>query len=98
MRRKKSVKDIVELVSYPTNEAVRVPLGVQGGYVVLHDRAVATTAFGCEHVEVVVAAVGLAIALVEAVLAELLATLGAEKVLRVPGLFQGRYTFLKKKK
>jgi len=32
---------------------------------------------------------------VESFLAELFAALGAEKVFRVPGLLQGRYTFLK---
>lgn len=80
---------------YPADEAVRVPLAVEGRYVVLHDGAVAAAALGGEHVEVVLAAVGLAVPLVEALLAELLAALGAEEVLRVPGLLQGGHAFLK---
>lgn len=83
--------------TYSANETVRVPLSVQGGNVVFHDWAVAATALGREHVEVVVPAVRLAVPLVEAVLSELLAALGAEEVLHVPGLLQGSHTFLKTK-
>lgn len=74
-----------------------MPLAVEGGDVVLHDGPVAAAALGREHVEVVVAAVGLAVTLVEALLAELLAALCAEEVLRVPGLLQRGHTFLKPK-
>lgn len=71
-----------------------MPLAVQGGNVVLHDGPVAPVALGREHVEVVVAAVRLAVALVEPVLAELLAALGTEEVLGVPGLLERRDAFI----
>lgn len=67
-----------------------MPLRVQRRDVVLHDGPVAAIALRGEHLEVVVAAVGLAVALMETLLAELLAALGAEEVLRVPGLVQRR--------
>lgn len=63
-----------------------MPLAVQRGYIVLHDGSIAATALGREHVEVVLAAVGLAVPLVEALFAELLTALGTEEVLGVPGL------------
>lgn len=75
-----------------------MPLAVQRGYIILHDGAITATAFGRKHVEVVFAAVGLAVPLVEALLAELFAALGAEKVLGVPSLLQGGYAFLKAKR
>lgn len=71
-----------------------MPLGVEGGDVVLHDGSVAATALGSEHVVVVVFAVGLAILLVEALVAEGVAALAAEEVLRVPRLVQRRHAFL----
>lgn len=74
-----------------------MPLAVERGDVVLHDRPVAGAALGREHVEVVVPAVGLPLLLVEALLAELLAALGAEEVLHVPRLLQGRDAFLQVK-
>jgi hypothetical protein len=85
-------------VAYPANKTVRMPLAVEGRYVVLHDGAVASAALGGEHVEVVVPAVGLAVPLVEALLAELLAALGAEEVLRVPGLLERGHAFLRRQK
>lgn len=63
-----------------------MPLCVERGDIVLHDGLVAAAALGREHVEVVGAAVRLPVALVEAVLAELLPALRAEEVLCVPGL------------
>lgn len=78
----------------PAHETIRMPLAVQRRDVVLHDGPVAPVALGGEHVEVVVAAVRFPVALVEPILAELLAALGAEEVLRVPGLLQGRYAFI----
>lgn len=74
-----------------------MPLTVQGGYVVLHDGSIAAAALGCEHVEVILAAIRLAVPLVEALLAELLAALGAEEVLGMPGLLQGGHAFLEVK-
>lgn len=75
-----------------------MPLRVKCRYVVLHDCSVAATALGREHVEVVVPTVGLSITFMEAILAKLLSTLSTEEVLRVPGLFQSRYAFLKEEK
>lgn len=75
-----------------------MPLGVERRDVVLHDGAAAAAALGREHVKVVVLAVRLAVLLVEAVLAELLAALRAEEVLRVPRLLQRRHAFLWDKK
>lgn len=71
-----------------------MPLAVQRRNVILHDGPIAPVTLWGEHVEVVVAAVRLAVTLVEPVLAELLTALGAEKVLRVPGFFQRSYAFL----
>ncbi|KYN27216.1 hypothetical protein ALC57_03560, partial [Trachymyrmex cornetzi] len=83
--------------TYPANEAVRMPLTIKRRYIIFHDSAIATTALGCEHVEVILAAVGLAVSFVEALLAELLAALSAKEVLGVPSLLQGGHTFLKEK-
>lgn len=69
-------------------------LTVERGNVVLHNGAIAAGALWCEHVEVVVAAIGLSVALMEAIVAELLATLSAEKVLGMPGLVEGCDAFL----
>lgn len=75
-----------------------MPLGVQSGNVVFHDGAVAAVALRREHVEVVGAAVRLAVALMEALFAELLAALGAEEVLCVPCLVQCGDAFLQRKR
>lgn len=69
-------------------------LTVERGNVVLHDGAIAAGAFWCEHVEVIVAAVSLTVTFMEAIVAELLAALGAEEVLGVPGLFERCHAFL----
>lgn len=71
-----------------------MPLGIQRRNVVLHNRPVAAAAFGREHIKVIVPAIRLSIPLMEALLAELLSTLCAEKVFRVPGLLQGSHAFL----
>lgn len=71
-----------------------MPLGVEGGDVVLHDGGVASATLGGEHVEVVVPAVGLAVLLVEAIVAEGVPALSTEEVLRVPRLVQRRHAFL----
>ncbi|KYQ50319.1 hypothetical protein ALC60_10633 [Trachymyrmex zeteki] len=86
-----------EYDTYPADKAVRMPLTIKRRYIIFHDSAVATTALGCKHVEVVLAAVRLAVPLVEALLAELLAALSAKEVLGVPGLLQGGHTFLEEK-
>ncbi|KYM93561.1 hypothetical protein ALC62_15919 [Cyphomyrmex costatus] len=85
-----------EYDTYPADEAVRMPLTIKRRYIIFHDSAVATTALGCKHVEVILAAIRFAVSLVEALLAELLAALGAEEVFSVPGLLQGGHTFLEK--
>lgn len=80
--------------TYPADETIRMPLAVERRYIIFHNSAIATATFRREHVEIVLAAVGLAISLVEALLAELLAALSAEEVLGVPGLLQGGHAFL----
>jgi len=82
-------------VSYPADEAAGMPLSGQGRHIVLHNGPGASSALGREHVEVIVFAIWATFALVESFLAELFSALGAEKVFRVPGLLQGRHTFLK---
>ena len=72
--------------TYPANEAVRMPLTIKRRYIIFHDSTIATTALGCEHVEIVLAAIGLAIPLVETLLSELLAALSAKEVLGMPSL------------
>ena len=84
--------------AYLADKALGVPLGVEGGDVVLHDGPAAAAALGSEHLKVVGPAVGLALLLVEAVSAELLAAVRAEKVFRVPRLLQGGHTFLGEKR
>lgn len=74
-----------------------MPLTVKRRYIIFHDSAVAAATLGCEHIEVILAAIGLAVPLVEAFLAELLAALGTEEVLGVPSLLQGSHAFLKEK-
>ena len=76
-------------MTYKAHEAVRVPLPAEGGNAVSHDGLLAASALGGEHVEVVLLAVGLAILLHEASAGKVLAALGAEKVVRVPGPAQG---------
>ena len=71
-----------------------MPLCVKSRDVILHDGPIAGTALGCEHVEVIVAAVGLSLSFVEAFLAELFPALGAEEVLHVPRLLQSGHAFL----
>lgn len=85
---------IERLPAVAADEALGVPLRVEGGDVVLGDGPVAAATLGGKQLEVVLLAVGLAVLLVEAPLAKLLATLGAEEVLRVPGLVQGRHAFV----
>jgi len=82
------------LFTLPADEAVGVPLSVEGRDVVLHDGTSAARTLGREQLEVVVLAVGLAILLVEPVLPELVAAVRAEEVLRVPGLVEGSNAFL----
>lgn len=83
------------LSAIPANEAVRMPLTIKRRYIIFHDSTIATTALGCEHVEIVLAAIGLAIPLVETLLSELLAALSAKEVLGMPSLLQGGHTFIK---
>lgn len=69
-------------------------MGVEGGDVVLHYRLAAAAAFWREHVKVISATVRFSVPLVEPVLAELLAALGAEEVFRMPGFLKGCHAFL----
>ena len=71
------------------HKAVGVPLQVERGDVVLGDRGVAAAALGGELLEVAGLAERGVVLLVETVVAELVAALGAEEVLRVEGLVEG---------
>ena len=71
------------------HKAVGVPLQVERGDVVLGDRGVAAAALGGELLKVAGLAEGGVVLLVETVVAELVAALGAEEVLRVEGLVEG---------
>lgn len=72
--------------NYPADEAIRMPLRVQRRNIILHYSAITAVALGRKHIKVIVAAIWLAVTLMEAVLAELLATLGTEEMLRMPRL------------
>lgn len=82
------------LATIPADEALGMPLGVEGGNVVLHDGRVAASTLGGEHVVVVLAAIRLSVAFVEALLAESISALCAEEVFRMPRLVQGCHTFV----
>jgi hypothetical protein len=84
--------------TYSAHEAVGVELTVERWNVVFHDGTIASCAFRRKHVEVVVAAVRFAVTFMEAIIAELLAALGAEEVLGVPGLVQSCHAFLTEEK
>ena len=71
------------------HKAVGVPLQVERGDVVLGDRGVAAAALGGELLKVAGLAEGGVVLLVETVVAELVAALGAEEVLWVEGLVEG---------
>jgi hypothetical protein len=80
--------------TYPAHEALRVPLGAERRYVVVGNGCITTAALGGEQLEVVGATIGSTILFMVAVVAEVFATMGAEKVLRVPRPVQRRYAFL----
>lgn len=82
-------------MTHPAYEARRMPLRFQRRHVILHYGTGTSFAFGREIVEIVVATVRFTVALVEAVVAELFAALGAEKVLGVPRLVQRCHAFLR---
>jgi len=82
------------LSAVPADEAIRMPLAVERRYVILHDGAIASAALWRKHIEVILPAVGLAVPLVKAVLAELLAALSAEEVFRVPRLLERCHAFI----
>jgi len=82
------------LFAISANEAVRMPLRIQSWNIILHDGAIATIALWCEHVEIIVAAIWLAVTFMEAFLAELLTTLGTKEMLRVPSFVQSGDTFI----
>ena len=71
-----------------------MPLPVECGNVALGEGRRASLTLEGKHGQVVLLAVRLAILLLEPVLAELAAALGAEKVVRMPRLIQGRHAFL----
>lgn len=69
-------------------------LTVERWNVVFHDGAIAAGAFRRKHVEVIATAIRFAVTFMEAIVAELLATLGTEEVLGVPGFFKRCHAFL----
>lgn len=71
-----------------------MPLAVERGDVIFHNRPIAGAAFWRKHIEIIIPTVGLALLLMETFLAELLPTLGAEEVLHMPSLFQSGHAFL----
>lgn len=71
-----------------------MPLRVQRRNIILHYSAITAVALWCKHIKVIVAAVWLAVALMETVLAKLLATLGTEEMFRMPRFLQRGDTFL----
>lgn len=85
-----------ERVTYPADETIWVPLAVECRYVILHNGAITAAALRSEHVKVILAAIRLAVSLVEALFAKLLAALSAEEMLGMPGLLQSSHAFLKK--
>lgn len=68
----------------PTNKAFRVPLCIERSDVIIRDWFRASSTFGCEQGQIVTATIGLPILLVKPFLSKLLATVGTEKVLRMP--------------
>ena len=72
--------------TYLTDKTLGMPLGIQRRDEVLHNGPVTAPASRSEHVKVVVAAIGLAVLLVETVVAERLPALSAEEVFRMPRL------------
>lgn len=70
----------------PANKAVGVPLSIQCWNIVFHDGTVASAAFWCEHIKIVVATIWFTITFMEAIFAELLSTLRTEEMFCVPCL------------
>ena len=71
-----------------------MPVRVQRRYEVVRDGARASLTTRCEQREEVLSTVRLALALVEAVLAEILAAVRAEEVIRVPCTIEGGHALL----
>lgn len=84
----------MEPSTYPADKAIGMPLRVQCRDIVLHDGTIAAIALGCKHLKVIGAAIGFAITLMETILTKLLATLGTEEMLRMPGLIQCGHTLI----
>lgn len=75
-----------------------MPLRVQCRNIILHYSAITAIALGRKHIEIIVAAVWFAVALMEALFAKLLATLSTEEMLRMPSFLQRGNTFLRNEK
>jgi hypothetical protein len=73
-----------------------MPLTVQSRDIILHNRPVTATTFGCKHVKIIIPTVWFAIPLMESFFPKLFSTLGTEEMFSVPSFFKGSYTFLKK--
>lgn len=70
--------------NYPTNKTIGMPLRVQCRNVILHDGPIAAITFWRKHIKVIVATIRFAVTFMEALFAELLATLGTEEMFCVP--------------
>lgn len=90
----KETSSIKGRLTIPTNKTLRVPLSIQCRNVIFHDGSIATATLGSKHFEIVGLAIGFAILFVETFFAELVATLSTKEVFWVPGLVQGRHTFI----
>lgn len=80
--------------AFPAHKALRMPQRVEGRDIVLQDGPGTAATLWCEHVEVVLAAVGLAVLLVEPFRTEEGSTLGTEEVFRVPRPVKGCHHFI----
>jgi hypothetical protein len=72
--------------TFRTDEAIRMPLSVKCGDVIVSDWFIAASTLRREQVEVVLSTVRFSVLLVVAFVAELTSTLGAEEVLRMPSV------------
>lgn len=80
--------------TYPAHKTIRMPLWIQRGNIIFHDCSIATVAFRCKLLEIIVPTVWFAISLMEAIFAECLTALCTEEMFRMPRLLQCSYAFL----
>lgn len=91
----KEASTIKWCLTIPTDKALWMPLSIQCRNVILHDGPIAATTLGSKHLKIVSLAVGFSIFFMETFFPKLVTTLSTEKVFWMPGLVQGRHTFIK---